>query len=88
MWLAPTVRAAAAIVCIAAGIAIVNLMPDNPYISVPPFMSSLPPTHLTNFGSIVRLLAQCWPFAVLVLLLRTRACGPAAHRAMSRRYST
>ncbi|HYK15147.1 MAG TPA: VanZ family protein [Burkholderiales bacterium] len=76
VWLAPMVRAAAAIVCIAAGIAIVNLMPDNPYVSVPPFMSSLPPTHLTNFGSIVRLLAQCWPFAVLVLLCGLARAGP------------
>ena len=66
-WLTPGV---------AAGIAIVNLMPDNPYVSVPPFMSSLPPTHLTNFGSIVRLLAQCWPFAVLVLLCGLARAGP------------
>lgn len=76
VWLAPNVRAVTAIACIASGVAIINLMPDNPYVTPPPFMSSLPPTHLANFGSIVRLLSQCWPFAALALLIALAREGP------------
>ncbi len=76
VWLAPATRAGIAIACVAAGIAIVNLMPDNPYQTPPPFMSSLQPTHLANFGSIVRLLSQCWPFAALALLIGLARAGP------------
>ncbi len=53
-----------------------NLMPDNPYQTPPPFMTSLQPTHLANFGSIVRMLSQCWPFAALVLLFALARAGP------------
>ncbi len=76
VWLAPSARAIMAIVCMAAGIAIINWMPDNPYQTVPPLLSSLPPTHLANFGGIVRLLSQAWPFAALVLLAGLARAGP------------
>ena len=76
VWLAPATRAVLAMLCVAAGIALINVMPDNPYQTPPPFMTSLQPTHLANFGSIVRLLSQCWPFATLVLLFGLARAGP------------
>ena len=76
VWLAPTPRAVLAILCVAAQVALINLMPDNPYQTLPSFMSTLPPTHLANFGGIVRLLSQCWPFAALVLLCALARAGP------------
>ncbi len=75
-WLAPFGRAIVAIVCIAAGIAIINFMPDNPYQTLPPSLSGLPPTHLANFGSIARLLSQLWPFAALLLLIALARARP------------
>jgi hypothetical protein len=76
VWLGPATRAVLAMLCVAAGLAIINLMPDNPYQAPPPFMTSLQPTHLANFGSIVRLLSQCWPFVTLVLLFGLARAGP------------
>ena len=75
-WLAPTARAAIAALCLVACVTIVNITPDNPYQSLPAFLSSLQPTHLANFGSIVRILAQCWPFAAIALLLGFLRAGP------------
>jgi VanZ family protein len=75
-WLAPTARATTAILCLVAGATIVNITPDNPYQSLPAFMSGVQPTHLANFGGIVRILSQCWPFAAIALLLGLAFAGP------------
>jgi VanZ family protein len=77
IWLAPFARSIAAIVCVAGALAVINFMPDNPYQTLPPFLSGLPPTHLANFGSMVRLLAQLWPFAALSLLIALARARPA-----------
>jgi VanZ family protein len=79
VWLGPSKRAVLAMMSVATGIALINLMPDNPYQTPPPFMSSLQPTHLANFGSIVRLLSQGWPFAALLLLFALAREGPPRH---------
>ncbi|MBI1989510.1 MAG: VanZ family protein [Betaproteobacteria bacterium] len=79
--LAPVARAALAIFCIAAGVCIVNATPENPYQAVPVFMLSPQPTHLANFGHIVRALSQLWPLAAVIwlfALLRSERVG-AAH---------
>ena len=76
VWLGPSTRAALAMASVTTGIALINLMPDNPYQTPPSFMSGLQPTHLANFGSIVRLLSQCWPFATLLLLFALARKGP------------
>jgi hypothetical protein len=80
VWLlmraAPTMRAIAAIACVVGVITIINVMPDNPYQTVPAFLSSLPPTHLANFSSIVRVLSQCWPFGALALLFALLRAAP------------
>ena len=83
LLLAPVARAAIAIVCIVAGVCIVNAAPENPYQSLPVFVLTPQPTHLANFGHVVRALSQLWPFAAVVWLLAlTRVeCRGAAHLA-------
>jgi VanZ family protein len=76
LWLAPMARAMSAILCLVAGVVVVNVTPENPYQMLPAHLLSVQPTHLSNFGNIVRTLSMCWPFAAFVLLLaltRTRA---------------
>lgn len=78
--LAPVARAALAIFCIAAGVCIVNATPENPYQALPAFMLIPQPTHLANFGHIVRALSQLWPLAAvmwLLALLRSERVGAA-----------
>ena len=69
LWFPPTARAVTAVLCLVAGVVIVNLTPGNPYQTVPPHLLSVQPTHLSNFSNIVRALSKCWPFAALILLL-------------------
>jgi VanZ family protein len=76
IWLPPRVRAIAAALCVTAGVIIVNITPDNPYQSLPAFLSTLQPTHLANFGGIVHILSQCWPLAAILLLLGLAFAGP------------
>jgi VanZ family protein len=76
VWLIPPARAAMAAMCIIASVVVVNISPDNPYLSLPVFMSGLQPTHLANFGGIVRILSQCWPFAAVLLLFGLARAGP------------
>jgi hypothetical protein len=75
-WLAPWARAALAAVCVVAIVIIVNITPDNPYQTAPVFTTSLQTTHLANFGGIVRILSQCWPFAAVLLLFALAHAGP------------
>ncbi len=79
VWLPPRLRAVAGMLCLAAAVVVVNLMPDNPYQTPPPYMNTMPPSHLANFGGIVRLLSQCWPFAAILLLAALVRAGPARH---------
>ena len=62
-------RAAVAILCLTAGVAVVNVTPETPPQMPPPHILSVQPTHLNNFGNIARTLSICWPFAALILLL-------------------
>jgi VanZ family protein len=66
---ARTARALGAVICLAAGVFIVNGTPENPYQAAPAFLLSPQPTHLLNFSYIVRLLSQAWPLAAVVFLL-------------------
>ncbi len=77
VWLAPAARGAAAMLCLVTGMVVVNIAPDNPYQTLPAFMLSAQPTHLANFGNIVRALSQCWPLAALLLLFALMRAGPA-----------
>ena len=85
--LAPVARAAIAILCIAAGVCIVNATPENPYQAVPAFLLTSQPTHLVNFGQIVRALSQLWPLAAmswLLALARAEWTGDARHAHQAR----
>ncbi len=67
--LAPAPRAAAAVVCIMAGVLLINVTPENPYYAVPVFMFSPQLTHLMNFTHIVRTLSLLWPLLAGVYLI-------------------
>lgn len=75
--LAPTTRALSALLCLAAGVVIVNLTPENPYQTLPAYVLNAQPTHLNNFSNIVRTLSRCWPFAALILLAALVRARPA-----------
>ncbi len=80
LQLTHAVRALVAAICLIAVVVIVNVTPENPYQAVPVFLLSPQPTHLANFGLIVRALSQLWPFAALIFLLAAaRAERAAAH---------
>ena len=79
IWLPPRARAIAGLLCIAAAVITINVMPENPYQTLPAYLSNVPPTHLANFSGIVRILAQCWPLAALMWLIAVLRAGPARH---------
>jgi hypothetical protein len=76
-WLTPTARAVSAILCLVAGVVVVNLTPENPYQAVPAYLLNAQTTHLNNFSNIVRAVSKCWPFAALILLVALARAGPA-----------
>jgi VanZ family protein len=68
LWLPALWRSVLAIVCLLATVTLVNVTPENPYQSTPPFLLALQPSHLSSFNNILRLLSQLWPFAAMALL--------------------
>lgn len=65
MWLPPVWRSLIGIAVVIAVVLLVNMTPENPYQSTPPVLLASQPTHLSSFSNIVRVLAQCWPFAII-----------------------
>ena len=60
-----------------AGVALVNITPENPYQNTPAFLFASQQTHLSSFSNIVRVLSQLWPFATIALLcVLGRHAGP------------
>lgn len=79
--LMPTARAICGVLCLSAGVLIVNIAPGNPYQLIPPFMLSPQPRHLANFSHIVHTLSQAWPLiAAIFLLAMARAIRAAARQ--------
>jgi len=68
IWLPAAWRSALAIVCLLAGVALVNITPENPYQNTPAYLLASQQTHLSSFSNIVRVLSQLWPFATIALL--------------------
>ena len=68
IWLPTAWRSALAIGCLLAGVALVNITPENPYQNTPAFLFASQQTHLSSFSNIVRVLSQLWPFATIALL--------------------
>ncbi len=69
LWLPSLWRSAFAIVCLAVTVVLINVTPENPYQTTPPFLLASQQTHLLSFSHIVRVLSRLWPFATIVLLL-------------------
>ena len=77
IWLPSAWRSALAIGCLLAGVALVNITPENPYQNTPAFLFASQQTHLSSFSNIVRVLSQLWPFATIALLcVLGRHAGP------------
>ncbi len=69
LWLPAAWRGMLGILCMLTAVTLVNVTPENPYQSVPPFLLAPQPTHLSSFSSIVRVLSRLWPFATVALFL-------------------
>jgi hypothetical protein len=69
VWLPPLWRSVFAIAGITAATILVNVTPENPYQTAPPYLLALQPSHLSSFSNIVHALSQLWPFTTVVLLL-------------------
>jgi peptidoglycan/LPS O-acetylase OafA/YrhL len=64
---------AAAALCLVAGLAAVNLAPDNPYLNVPPRLLAGGASHLLSASAIARALSELWPFLALGCLAAAAA---------------
>ncbi len=62
-------RAWGALCLIAAVVGFVNLAPENPYQSLPHFMTHAQPTQLITLSQMVRSLSQAWPFIAALFLI-------------------
>jgi hypothetical protein len=56
---------AIAAACIAIATAVINLAPDNPYLSVPPRLLARGASHFLSFSGIVRALSELWPLLAM-----------------------
>lgn len=81
------VAAAAGACAIALAVAVINLAPSNPYLSVPRVFLAGGASHFLSYSGIVRTLSQVWPVLALVFLLavvggagRTTSAGAAGDR--------
>jgi VanZ family protein len=52
-------------VSFAAAVIVINVAPDNPYVTVPPQLL-IGPTHMLSFSAIVRTISELWPFLAIV----------------------
>lgn len=68
VWLPSVWRSALAIGCLLAGVALVNITPENPYQNTPAYLLASQQTHLSSFSNIVHVLSRLWPFATIILL--------------------
>ncbi|HUP93824.1 MAG TPA: VanZ family protein [Burkholderiales bacterium] len=68
----------AACVSFAAGIAIINVGPENPYQTLPPQLIAGGATHFLSFSGIVRALSELWPFLALVYAAAVAGKRPSA----------
>lgn len=69
IWLPAAWRSTLAVACVIATVFLVNVTPENPYQTVPPFLLASQPTHLSSFSNIVRVLSQLWPLAAAVFFI-------------------
>ena len=60
-----SVRLGVAAACIAAATVVINLAPDNPYLSSPPQMLARGSSLFLSFSGIVRALAELWPLLAI-----------------------
>jgi VanZ family protein len=71
LWLPATVRFAVAAMALLAGVALVNLAPDNPYPSA--VSDAWRAGHFFNFSGLTRLASALWPYFALPYLMALQA---------------
>lgn len=64
----PAARAIIGLLCLAAGVLIVNVTPENPYQPVSMSLLAPQPSHLINFSNIVHAMSQLWPLIAAAFL--------------------
>lgn len=62
-------RAAAALLVLAGAVILVNIIPENPYRPVPPYLLLGRASHILSFTSMTRALSDLWPFLALLFAL-------------------
>jgi VanZ family protein len=71
LWLPATLRFALAALALLAGVALVNLAPDNPYPSA--VSDAWRAGHFFNFSGLTRLASALWPYFALPYLMALQA---------------
>lgn len=67
-----------ALICLGAGVAVINFAPENPYSTLSPKLIPGGTTHLLRFSQIIRALSELWPFLTVAYLIA--AAGGAVRR--------
>lgn len=62
-------RAAMAVLALAGAVILVNIIPENPYRPVPPYLLLGRASHILGFTSMTRALSDLWPFLALLFAL-------------------
>jgi VanZ family protein len=68
----------AACASFALGIVIINVVPENPYQTLPPQFLAGGPTHFLSFSGIVRALSELWPLLALAYTATVAGVRPSA----------
>jgi len=67
---------AGAAACIVLATVTINVLPDNPYHSVPPRLLARGASHFLNFAGIIRALSELWPLLAVGYLVGALAGRP------------
>ncbi len=79
LWLPPSLRFGTAALTLLAGVALVNLAPDNPYPSA--VSEAWRAGHFFNFSGLTRLASALWPYFALPYLMALQAREGRSHHA-------
>jgi len=79
LWLPATLRFGVAAMALLAGVALVNLSPDNPYPSA--VSDAWRAGHFFNFSGLTRLASALWPYFALPFLMALQAREGRGHHA-------
>lgn len=70
-------RAATAALALAFTIAAVNIAPENPYQTLPPYLVAAEPAQVARLATLLHVLSDVWPFVAIVYLAVAAIARPA-----------